>query len=50
VTIDITIYMQTNETPQLTFQWEVSVLYTEEWLKTLGGLNPFISEDPIFVS
>jgi hypothetical protein len=28
----------TNETiPQPSFQWEVPVLYTEEWLQTLGG-------------
>lgn len=40
--------MQTNENAQLTFQWEAPILYTEEWLKTLGGFNPFTSEDPIF--
>lgn len=40
--------MQTENSQQPTFQWEVPVLYTENWLKTLGGSNAFTTEDPIF--
>lgn len=41
--------MQTdNNIQQPAFQWEAPVLYTENWLKTLGGTNAFTTEDPIF--
>lgn len=40
--------MQTNENSQQTFQWEAPVLYTEEWLKTLGGSITSFTEDPTF--
>jgi hypothetical protein len=41
--------MQTdNNTQQPPFQWQAPVLYTENWLQTLGGSNAFTTEDPIF--
>jgi hypothetical protein len=41
--------MQTdNNSQQPAFQWEAPVLYTENWLQTLGGSNKSTTEDPVF--
>ena len=34
-----------NKPQQPLFQWEAPVLYTEDWLKTLGGFDPTTIED-----
>lgn len=39
---------QTGNLQKPDFQWEAPRLYTEDWLKTLGGSNAFTTEDPIF--
>ncbi len=39
---------QSENSQQPAFQWETPVLYTENWLKTLGGSNLSTTEDPIF--
>ena len=33
---------------QPSFQWETPVLYTEEWLKTLGGTTTFYTENAFY--
>lgn len=37
-----------NKSQQPPFQWEVPVLYTEDWLKTLAGGDLFTTEDTAF--
>jgi len=36
------------ETQQTPFQWEAPVLYTEDWLETLGGTILSLQEDSNF--
>ena len=40
--------VQSNNNSQPSFQWEVPMLYSEDWLATLGGSNAFTTEDAIF--